>query len=265
MAVGPQRVLARGRPGRVDHARLDDEHVGRVRVLPGGDLRLGRGDLLERAAEVQRSRPAGTPRSPTAPGRTGRSRPCRRPRRTGTWRSARAVPRRQPVAGEIEQGARRDIEQDGPGRAAARRATAPTGRSRPGPAGGDDGLGHGVGDPGAAALDDRPADRVGQAAEQQADRAGRRRGQRQHRVRGDAGEQAAGLVGAEAPGHRRPRTAGRSPNAASPRGVAPAAGASGTEQRRRRQSPSRASGPHQPPVGGARRGRGAPRSRPPTG
>ena len=55
MAVGPERVLARRRPGRVGHARLDAEHEGTVRVPAAGDRPLGRGHLLGRAAEVDRA------------------------------------------------------------------------------------------------------------------------------------------------------------------------------------------------------------------
>jgi hypothetical protein len=54
VAVGPQRVPARRGAGRVGGPRLDHEHVGALRVLAGRDFGLGRGDLLEGPAQVQR-------------------------------------------------------------------------------------------------------------------------------------------------------------------------------------------------------------------
>jgi hypothetical protein len=55
VAVGPQRVPARGGAGRVGDPGLDDEDVGAVRVLARGDFGLGLCDLLERSAQVQRA------------------------------------------------------------------------------------------------------------------------------------------------------------------------------------------------------------------
>src|SRR4029077_1244317 len=58
VAVGPQGLLAGRGAGRIDHAGLDHEDVGLVRVLAGRYVGLGRGELLERAAQVQGAGPA---------------------------------------------------------------------------------------------------------------------------------------------------------------------------------------------------------------
>ena len=74
VAVGPERVLSRGRARRVDEALLGHQHVGPRRAAAAGHHPLGRRHLLERPAEVHRGRARGTPRPATAPARPARSR-----------------------------------------------------------------------------------------------------------------------------------------------------------------------------------------------
>ena len=52
MAVRPQRVAARGRAPRIREALLGDEHERPLGHAAVGDRLLGRGDLGERAADV---------------------------------------------------------------------------------------------------------------------------------------------------------------------------------------------------------------------
>jgi hypothetical protein len=58
VTVSPQRLLAGRGAGRIGDAGLDDEDVGAVRVRARRHFGLGRGDLLERAAQVQGAGPA---------------------------------------------------------------------------------------------------------------------------------------------------------------------------------------------------------------
>ena len=57
--------LARGRPRWVELALLHDEDERALGVATGSDLRFGRGDLAERAADVDR---AGSPDGLVRPG-----------------------------------------------------------------------------------------------------------------------------------------------------------------------------------------------------
>ena len=54
-------MLAGRRARRVGQALLADEHERSVRVATRGDIGLRRGDLGQRAAEVDRRRLAGSP------------------------------------------------------------------------------------------------------------------------------------------------------------------------------------------------------------
>ena len=131
VAVGPQRVLAAGRPARVGDARLDHEHVRRLRVLAAGHLRPRRRLSPRTRRRGAGSRPAAPPRSATAPGRTGRSRPCRCRPRSGTWPARRGTGRA--AVRPPGRGRRAGIRPAAPrAPAAARPATAPSGRSPPG-------------------------------------------------------------------------------------------------------------------------------------
>ena len=166
---------------------------GRSGMAAGGDVGLGRGDLVERPAEVDRRRAARTVRGP-------RDRPVERPVDLEDARSV-AEPLRpapcppgQPVAGDRDELARR------------RRRTgrhAPRGRSASvvDPMAGDD-LAAGrlqLGDERRrhgrrAAADHRPADRVGIGREDEPERGAQRAIEVEHRVGGDPGEERPGRL-----------------------------------------------------------------------
>jgi hypothetical protein len=200
VAVGPQRLLAGRGAGRVGHAGLDDQHVRGVGVPARGHLGLGRGDLLEGAAQVQGPGPAAVLVGPRH--RAGEREvhladagPVTEPAQRG------GVPSWQPVAGHLEQRLGRDVEED-------RLSRGQLGQ-RAHPAAGLDaaaqlaqGRGQRVGDPGAAARHHRPAHRVRQPGQHQPDAGGGRRGERHHGVGGGARQDRTGFVGMPAPGHR---------------------------------------------------------------
>jgi hypothetical protein len=132
MAVRPERVLSPGGAGGIRRARLDHQHVRRIRVLAAGHRGLAGGDLLERAAEVQGPRVPGrlvVPRHRPGQGEVGLAdagavaEPGQRV----------AVPGGQsPVRhGEETCAVRRPAAS--PWWAATRPATAPSGRSPPAP------------------------------------------------------------------------------------------------------------------------------------
>ena len=244
VAVRPGRRLARRRPRRVPRRVLDEQHVRPLRVAAGGDLRLRRGDLVERAAEVDRRRPARPLGGP-------RDRAVERPvdlehaRAVAEPLGAPAAPRRQPVAGDRHELARRHVEQDGTRPAAGRRATSTRWPVTTSPPAASSSATSAVGDGGRPAADHRPADRVGE----------RRRGRA--RTRHSTGDRGGASSGprcprtAPAPARRRTgRGPGPSPigapaarTARAPAGVAgrgrPAAGSPG-----RACSTSRTSGPN---------------------
>ena len=102
VAVGPQRVLPRRRPRRIDDAGLRHQAEGALRVATGRDLRLALRHLGEGAAHVERSPPRGTrsacqgtgPSSAQSTLQTpGPYRKCSRPRRyrIGSRSPARSI------------------------------------------------------------------------------------------------------------------------------------------------------------------------------
>ena len=120
------------------------------------------------------------------------------------------VPRRQAVAGEFEQRPRCDIEQY---RTRRRQLI-----ERRDPLIGEDratcifdSSHHRRYQVAGSALDNRPADGVSESGQQQCDSAARWAAQLQHRVRGNASEQAAGFVGAKVPCHDGRRLQRREP------------------------------------------------------
>ena len=64
VGVGPQRVPALRRPPGIEQALLRDEHERAVGMTPARHLRLGRGDLRQRPAQVHRRRARALGRAP---------------------------------------------------------------------------------------------------------------------------------------------------------------------------------------------------------
>src|SRR5437588_8363662 len=64
MTVSPRDVFALGCARPVEQSRLREQDKRPRRMLAGGDLRLGFGDLLQRAAEVNGCGPQAVSRSP---------------------------------------------------------------------------------------------------------------------------------------------------------------------------------------------------------
>ena len=79
VAVAPQGVLARRRPGRVDHAGLRHQHEGLLGVPPAPARPPPSAPPRRTCRRRGRSPCAGRPRPATAPGRRGPSPPCRCP------------------------------------------------------------------------------------------------------------------------------------------------------------------------------------------
>jgi hypothetical protein len=200
VAVGPQRLPARRGAGRIGDARLDDEHVGTLRVLARRDLGLGRRDLLEGPAQVQRAGPAAVL---VRPGHRAGQREVdlADPGAVAEPAQRRAVPGRQPGAGHFHQRAGGHVEQDRAGLRELGQGADPA-AGLDAAAGRHDRLGHRVGDPGAAAGHDRPAHRVGQRDQHDPDARGGNGVERHHRVGGGAGHDGAGLRSSPAPDDR---------------------------------------------------------------
>ncbi len=250
-----------GRPARgvgSNTAGLGQQHERALGVAAGRDLRLGRGDLGHRAAEVDRRRPRALGRAPG-------DRPLQRPvdlERAGAVavaQQARPVGRRQaraarspppgagrrpaapraPAGSSSSEVTRRPVSSSPP--SARRRATSAS-VIRP-----------------RAAAGHRPADRVAQGGEQQAEAAGQGRVERAERVRGHAREQRARAVAAEAPPQRRRPSAGRGGRSApAPAGGGAPRGAARARRRSDRWRGARAGRP------GARRRRRRPPGRRPS-
>jgi hypothetical protein len=189
-------VLARGRSGGVEAARLHEQHERPV-VVPAVDRGLLRGgDLLEGPAEVHRAGAADL-------GCTPWDRPVERPveledpRPVAVATEPAGVSRRQPIAGELHQLPRGHVEQ--------RRAIAVELLERFDPPPGLDPapersevVGQGVRQALGAATGDRPADPVGAEHEHHPERRPGRGAKRQHRVRAAPGQQCAGPLPLEA-------------------------------------------------------------------
>ena len=92
--VRPQHLPALGRPGAVEHGRLHGEHVRAVAsTVAARDRVLAGLDLGARAAEVHGGGARDVGIAPTGSARRGRSRPWRRPVRSGSGGSrARTTP-----------------------------------------------------------------------------------------------------------------------------------------------------------------------------
>jgi hypothetical protein len=205
VAVGPSGVLALGGAGRVEQARLHEQHEGALVVAPAHGGVLRRGDLAERAAQVDRP---GARRL----GRAPRDRPVERPveledaRAVAVPLEAPAIAVRQPVARNAQQLARRDVDQHRRGVAQlVERLDAAPGLHRPAGAAqlGGEGLGQAL----RSATGDRPADRMGTHAEDEPEGGGRGRAERQEGVRAAAGEQGTRPLALEARAGKRPRRA----------------------------------------------------------
>ncbi len=167
-------------------------------MAPGRHLSLGRGDLAERAAQVQRAGPPGCLGGPRD-GAGEREVHLADSRAVAEPGQRAPVPGGQPRPGEADQRPRRHIEQHRPGprQVGQRLDPLPGGNLA---SGRHDRVGHGRGDRRAPAGHDRPADAVCQRGQQQSHPCRRGRGQRHHRVRRGAGQQRSGLVGAHPPG-----------------------------------------------------------------
>ncbi len=195
VAVGPPHVLAVGRPGRIDHAGLHHQHERPVRVSPGHHVGLGPGHLVQGPAYVHgdgSARPLCFPRDRSV------ERPVHlaHPRSIPVAGQGPSVAGRQSAPADGQQLARRDVHQRGPGRRQLVERGDQLARDHFASGGFDD-RHQGVGDGLGAALGHRPTHRVGQQPEEQAVSRRPGRAQRQHRVRGQAGHQSAGLIGGE--------------------------------------------------------------------
>ena len=187
VAVRPQRVASGRRARVVEQARLRHEHERPLRnpTFPGDAL--GRRDLGERAAEVDGGRVrhrAVAPRHRTVE----REVDLVGAHAVAVSLELTAIAVRQRPAGDAQERPRREVAEDGARRRqildridprvgddlAAKRAQVAAER---------------IGEPLRAAARNRPAVRVRDGGEHQADRAGRQRIERQHAVRGIAGEQ----------------------------------------------------------------------------
>ncbi len=109
-----------GRPARIDHARLGDQDVRRLRVPPGGDVGLGRRDLLEAcrpgaACQARRARLV-RPRHRAGQGEVDLAHPGA----VAEPAQRAPVPGRQPVAGHATAAPAARRRAARPGRAAAR-------------------------------------------------------------------------------------------------------------------------------------------------
>jgi hypothetical protein len=111
MTVRPDRVLAGRRPGVVEEALLCEQHERPLAMAPCPRASLRLGDLGERAAEVYRRRLGGLGSSP-------RDRAVERvvdlehARAVAEAAEPAAVAHRQPVTGNRQQLARRDVAED---------------------------------------------------------------------------------------------------------------------------------------------------------
>ena len=202
MAVRPQGVLAGGRPGRVDHARLGHQAVRALRHPARVHVRLAAGHLGQRPAEVHGARLAGRPGPATGTGPLSAKSTLQTPgpyrnRRSAAWCGPDS---RSPASAISWRGVTSSSTARAGGSSSRERTQRPVSTSPPS----DGQLGEQrLGEPGAAALDHRPAHRVRRHRQQQPERTGHRGAQRQHRVRGHPGEQALGFLGAEPPGQHR--------------------------------------------------------------
>jgi hypothetical protein len=188
-------VLARGGARRVEGCLLHKEDIGALGMVSPPDGAFGRGDLIQRAAQVDGA-------GPQAFGRPPRRRPVERVvhfENAGTVAVAAElapVGRGQTIAGDALQLARRDIEEGGGCR---RQIVHPAD-----PLPGDDLAaqaaqvrGQTVGDPLRAAAGHGPTDRVRQHAQNETERGGRRPFERHDRMRSHACEYGAGALAAE--------------------------------------------------------------------
>ena len=100
MGVGPDGVDVAGRPGRIGQVLLTDQHERTVGHPPGRDVGLGRGHLLERAADVHRPGAAAVLVAPRHPALDGQIDLVRRRARAGTD-GRRGRPGREPVPGDL--------------------------------------------------------------------------------------------------------------------------------------------------------------------
>ena len=196
MAVSPEDVLSGRGAARIRDAWLDSQDVGSLRVTACRDVRLGSGDLAERAAEVQRRRLLAArvrPRHRTGQGVVGFADSCSVPEAV----QRPSIAGREFRSGDRDQRAWRDIEQDGAGgREFTQRPDLPA--CLDGAAAIAHVLRHRPRDLAAATHDDWPSGAVGQKPKEQRQSCGGRLTERHHPVGGQAGEQGTGLRCTEA-------------------------------------------------------------------
>jgi hypothetical protein len=212
VAVGPRGRSSCGRAGVVPRAVLDAQHERAIRVAAPGDGLFGRRDLGDRAAQVDRRRPAqlvGPPRDRAV------ERPVELedPRAVAEPLVDPAGPRGQAVARDPDGGARRRVEDDRPRRRQLRQVRdASTRLDRP--AEGAQLGGQPFGNGRRAATDHRPADGMGVEPEDEPERRGQRPVKIDHRMSRQAAEQGAGRLLAK--GQPRERRRGKQRGHAEP-------------------------------------------------
>jgi len=198
VAVGPERRPPGRRPAVVDDRRLDDEAEGGLGVAAGVHLGLGPPDLGQRAADVDG---AGDGGGLGGPGHRPVEGPVdlADPGPVAEAPVGAAGPGVQAVAGQVDELARRHVEEDeARGRELGQAADAGPGRELAAPV--SDLVDEGVDEDLAAAADHGPAHRVGAQGEDEAEAAGEGGVQRPHAVGGHPGHDRSPLVGAEAAG-----------------------------------------------------------------
>ena len=188
-------MLPRRRARGIEEALLSDQHERARGDTAAGDRVLARGDLVQRAAEVDGP---GAQAFRGAPGNGPVERVIDLEDADATPVAAqlRAIPGREPVGGDPVELRRRHVAEIrarrgelGERRHAATGLDGAAKRAQPG--------GERVGDALRPAARDRPADHVPQHGEHETERRGERRVQRQHRMRRYPREESAGALAAE--------------------------------------------------------------------